>query len=161
MINLTKTFTFLTLLIAMYGCTGLEIGFETPTVGISSFRVLPSDGSMPRFEIGLHIINPNRTELKLEGLVYSVTLEGHKVITGVANDMPTIEAYGEGEVVLIATADLLNSIGLFATLLKSQQKKFDYELDAKLDIGRFQPRIHVVEKGEIPLQGLTGQDSGE
>ena len=161
MINFTKTFTFLTLLIAMLGCAGLEIGFETPTVGVSSFRVLPSDGSMPRFEIGLHIINPNRTKLTLEGLVYSVTLEGHKVITGVANDLPTIEAYGEGEVVLIAAADLLNSIGLFATLLKSQQQKFDYELDAKLDVGRFQPRIHVVEKGEIPLQGLTDKNSGE
>lgn len=161
MIGFTKIVTFLTLLIAMFGCTGLEYGFETPTVGVSSFRVLPSEGAMPRFEIGLHIINPNRTELKLEGLVYSVTLEGHKVITGVANDLPTIEAYGEGEVVLIASADLLNSIGLLATLLKSQQEKFDYELDAKLDIGRFQPRIHVVEKGEIPLQGLTGKDSGE
>ena len=160
MISFTKIVTFLTLLIAMFGCTGLENGFETPTVGVSSFRVLPSEGAMPRFEIGLHIINPNRTELKLEGLVYSVTLEGHKVITGVANDLPTIEAYGEGEVMLIATADLLNSIGLLATLLKSQQEKFDYELDAKLDIGRFLPRIHVVEKGEIPLQGLRGKDSG-
>ena len=160
MICFTKIVTFLTLLIAMFGCAGLESGFETPTVGVSSFRVLPSEGAMPRFEIGLHIINPNRTELKLEGLVYSVTLEGHKVITGVANDLPTIEAYGEEEVVLIATADLLKSIGLLTTLLKSQQEKFDYELDAKLDIGRFLPRVHVVEKGEIPLPGLKGKDSG-
>lgn len=161
MIRFTRIAVYLTIVITMFACTGLEPGFETPTVGVNSFRVLPSEGAMPRFEIGLHIINPNRTSLKLEGLVYTVTLEGHKVITGVANDLPTIEAYGEGDVRLVATADLLNSIGLFATLLQSQQEKFDYELDAKLDIGRFQPRIHVVEKGEISLQGATGKNSGK
>ncbi len=155
MIRFTRIIICLTLFVAMSGCAGLEPGFETPTVGVSSFRILPSKGVAPRFEIGLHIVNPNRTELKLEGLVYSVTLEGHKVLTGVANDLPVIEAYGEGDVVLIATADLLNSIALFATLLQSQQENFDYELDAKLDIGSFRPRIHVVKKGEISLQGAA------
>ncbi len=61
---------------------------------------------------------------------------------------------------LIATADLLKSVGLLTTLLNSQQEKLDYELNAKLDIGRFLSRIHVVEKGEIPLPGLRSKDSG-
>ncbi|MBW2476834.1 MAG: LEA type 2 family protein [Deltaproteobacteria bacterium] len=159
MIRFTQNATCLILLIALFGCAGLENGFETPTVGVRSFRVLPSDGAMPQFEISLHIINPNRTELKLVGLVYSVTLEGHKVITGVSNDLPIIEPYGEGEVMLLASADLLNSIRLIATLLKSQQEKFNYELEAKLDIGKFHPRIHVVDKGDIFLQGQTSKDS--
>ena len=96
--SFTKIASYLILIIAIFGCAGIKNGFETPTVGVSSFQVLPSEGAMPRFEINLHIINPNRTELKLEGLVYSVTLEGHKVITGVSNDLPIITAYGEGEV---------------------------------------------------------------
>ncbi len=155
MFRFARIVVCLILIVAMFGCAGLEPGFETPTVGVSSFRILPSTGVAPRFEIGLHIVNPNRTALKLEGLVYSVTLEGHKVLIGVANDLPVIEAYGEGDVVLIATADLLNSIALFATLLQSQQEIFDYELDAKLDIGSFRPRIHVVKKGEISLSGTV------
>ena len=155
MLRFARIIVCLTLAVAMFGCAGLEPGFETPTVGVNSFRVLPSKGAVPRFEIGLHIVNPNRSALKLEGLVYSLTLEGHKVLTGVSNDLPMIEAYGEGDVVLIATADLLNSIGLFATLLQSQQENFDYELDAKLDIGSFRPRIHVLKKGQISLQGAV------
>jgi len=138
----------------MFGCTGLEPGFETPTVGVSSFRILPATG-VPQFEIGLHIVNPNRSALKLAGIVYSVTLEGHKVLTGVTSDLPVIAAYSEGDVVLLATADLLNSIGLFASLLQTKQDAFAYELEAKLDIGSFRPRIHVVEKGEISLQGVA------
>ena len=159
MLRFAKIVCCLILIIAVFGCAGINNGFETPTVGVSSFQVLHSEGAIPRFEISLHIINPNRTELKLEGLVYSVTLEGHKVITGVSNDLPIIEAYGEGEVTLIASADLLNSIRLVAALLNSQQEKFDYKLEAKLDIGRFHPRIYVVEKGEISFQGQTSKNS--
>jgi LEA14-like dessication related protein len=149
MVRFTKLVVCLTLFITSVGCASLEPGFETPTVGITSL--------VPKFEIGLHIVNPNRSSLKLDGLVYSVTLEGHKVLTGVSNNLPTIDAYGEGDIVLIATADLLNSIGLFASLLQSQQEAFDYKLDAKLDIGSFRPRIHVVKEGEISLQGVARQ----
>ena len=157
MTGFAKLVVCVTLFFAAIGCASLEPGFETPTAGITSFRVLPSEGAVPKFEIGLHIVNPNRSSLKLEGLVYSVTLEGHKILTGVSNNLPVIEAYGEGDVVLVATADLLNSIGLFTTLLQSQRESFDYKLDARLDIGSFRPRIHVVKEGEISLQGAARQ----
>lgn len=153
MIRIVQLVVCMTLFVTFVGCASLEPGFETPTVGVTSFRVLPAEGAVPKFEIGLHIVNPNRTSLKLEGLVYSVTLEGHKILTGVSNNLPTIEAYGEGDVLLLASADLLNSIGLFATLLQSPQETFDYMLDAKLDIGSFRPRIHVVKEGQVSLQG--------
>ena len=154
MLRYVKVIVCLTLFVLMFGCTGLEPGFETPTVGVSSFRILPSTG-VPQFEIGLHIINPNRSALKLAGIVYSVTLEGHKVLTGVTSDLPVIAAYGEGDVILLATADLLNSLGLFASLMQTKQDAFAYVLEAKLDIGSFRPRIHVMEKGEISLQGVA------
>lgn len=154
MLRYVKVIVCLTLFVLMFGCTGLEPGFETPTVGVSSFRILPSTG-VPQFEIGLHIVNPNRSALKLAGIVYSVTLEGHKVLTGVTSDLPVIAAYGEGDVILLATADLLNSLGLFASLMQTKQDAFAYVLEAKLDIGSFRPRIHVMEKGEISLQGVA------
>jgi len=134
------------------GCLALSPSFETPTVGLKSFRILPSEGAAPRFEIGLHVVNPNRSALKLEGIVYSVILDGHKVITGASSDLPVIAAYGEGEVTLTATADLLRSIGLFSSLFKDPQKPFSYDLEAQLDIGRLHPRIKIHEKGEISLQ---------
>jgi LEA14-like dessication related protein len=137
---------------SLFGCVGLEPGFETPTVGVSSFRVLPAEGMAPKFEIGLHIVNPNRSPLKLEGIVYSVILEGHKVLTGASSDLPVIEAYSEGDVTLTATTDLLRSISLFATLINQPRDTFAYKLDAKLDIGNLRPRIHIQEKGEVSLK---------
>jgi hypothetical protein len=153
MTKLTGYIIGLAACLLLFGCAGLEPCFENPTVGLSSFRFLPAEGMAPRFEIGLHIVNPNRTPLKLEGIAYSVILGGHRVLTGASSDLPVIEAYGEGDVVLTATTDLLRSISLISMLLRQPQDTVTYELDAKLDIGGLRPRIHLQEQGEISLAG--------
>jgi LEA14-like dessication related protein len=156
MIRLARVVIVLAAFVTAFGCAGLEPGFETPVVGVSSFRALPSEGRMvPQFEIGLHIVNPNRTALELEGIVYSVILNGHKVLTGATSDLPVLGAYSEGDVTLKGTVDLLSSISLLASLMKQGQDIFTYKLDAMLDIGSLRPRIHVQEKGEISLAGTT------
>ncbi len=132
-------------------CATVRPDFETPTVTVSSFKALPSEGIAPRFQIGLHIVNPNRTPLKLQGVAYSISLEGHKIITGVANDLPQIAAYGEGQVVVTAVTDVLNTIRLVAGLMKQPQHQFDYEFNAKLDIGALLPVIRVVDRGSVSL----------
>ena len=58
------------------GCATLNPEYETPSVNISTIRALPSDSIAPRFEIGLHIINPNRSALNLQGIAYSLNLDG-------------------------------------------------------------------------------------
>lgn len=133
------------------GCAMLQPEFESPEVRVTSFNVLPSEGIAPRFEIGLHVINPNRSELKLVGLSYSAKLEGHKVLSGVTNDLPIIEGYGQGDVLLQVSADLINSLSLLSDLLRQPRETVNYELNAKLDVGAFLPSIRVEKTGEISL----------
>lgn len=138
---------------AVSGCAGLDADFETPTVGVSSFRTVPSEGAVPRFEIGLHIVNPNRSALRLEGIVYSVILEGHKILSGVSGDLPVIAGYGEGDILLTATPDLLSAARLMSSLMNQPRETFSYELEARLDIGKLRPRIKVREQGQVSLAG--------
>lgn len=135
------------------GCATLQTDYETPSVNVSAIRALPSESIAPQFEIGLHIINPNRDALKLHGIAYSLRLEGYKILTGVANDLPVIDGYGEGDVTLIATTSLLSGIRFFADLMNTQRDVIAYDLRAKLDLGGLRPNIHVIEKGEINLSG--------
>jgi hypothetical protein len=137
--------------ILLAGCSALQLAYEAPTVSVNSFRVLPSDGIGPRFEIGLHVINPNSNPLNIRGISYTIVLEGHRLITGVASDLPIIEGYSEGDVLLKASADLVSGINLIADMLKGPRETFNYELNAKLDIGGFRPDIRVVKKGELSL----------
>ena len=142
---LLLTFLFCTV---ATGCAGLQSGYETPDVTISSFKALPGQGAAPKFEIGLHIVNPNRTELALKGVAYTVSIEGHKILTGVANDLPVIEAYGEGDVTLTGTVSLFNSIAFFADLARSTAPEdLTYSFDAKLDPGTLHPIIRVNRSG--------------
>jgi LEA14-like dessication related protein len=147
-----KTFFLLfALVFFLSGCALLQPAFETPEVRVTSFRMLPSEKMAPRFEIGLHVINPNRSSLKLNGLTYSVNLEGFKVLSGVANDLPVIAGYGEGDVIVEATADLVSSLGLLSELMQRPREKVSYDLNAKLDIGALLPSLRISQTGQIAL----------
>lgn len=137
------------------GCAGQLRDYETPKVNITSFKSLPSEGTGPRFEIGLNIINPNATALELRGLSYTLQLEGHEVLTGVSNKLPVIAAYGEETIIIQATVDVLGSIRLVLDLMNNKRDQFAYSLKAKLDPGGLRPNIHVTREGVISLSGKT------
>lgn len=141
----------LVLLLVLTACARLAPFTQEPQVNLTSFRVLPGSGLVPTFEIGLHVVNPNRVPLKLAGLAYAVELEGYQVLNGVANQLPVIAAYGEGDVLLQARPDLVNSVNLFAELLSRPRDTFSFQLEADLDVGRFWPKLHVSRSGKVTL----------
>ena len=146
--NIISLLVFLTV-----GCTPLLPNFEAPTVNISSFRVLPGESVVPTFEIGLHVINPNRMALELQGLSYNVELEGYRILSGVSNQLPVIEAYGEGDVLLQASPDIFSTISLFTDLMNQPRNTFKFNLEALLDIGGLMPKISVHKRGEFSMVG--------
>lgn len=151
MTNKISLLIYIFIILLSAGCATLQNDYEEPSVVITDFRSIPSGGIAPRFEIGLHIINPNRTALNLKGISYTVKFEGHKVLTGVSNKLPVIDAYGEGDVKLAATADLFGSISLLTDMIQRQRNEFRYVLDVKMDTGGLRPNIHVRKEGNISL----------
>ncbi len=147
-----KKFVFV-LIVLCVGCAPLLPHFEEPTVNVSSFRVLPGHSIVPTFEIGLHVTNPNRIALKLQGLSYHVELEGYRILSGVSNQLPVIEAYGEGEVLLQVSPDLFSTLSLFTDLMNQPRDRFAFTLEALLDVGGVLPKIGVHKDGELSLTG--------
>lgn len=136
------------------GCAGLQPSdYQEPAVSINTFRVLPSEGFSPRFEIGLRIVNPNRTDLELQGIAYTIDIEGNRMLTGASNDLPVIEAYSEGNVTLQASSDLFGGLGLISDLMRQKSDKVTYDLHVKLDAGTYRPLIRVERTGELSLTG--------
>lgn len=138
------------------GCTGMRPGYDTPTVTLSSFKAIPSEGGLPAFEIGLRVINPNAEPLELRGVAYTISIEGHEIIKGVGNDLPVIDGYGEGEFKLTAAANLFAGIRLITDLMRSDRSTFRYEFEAKLDVGAFRPAIRITDADEIALRPAAG-----
>lgn len=134
-------------------CATLSPDYEEPTVTLSSFRALPSESMVPSFEIGLRILNPNAQALDLQGIVYTISLNGYELVKGVGKDFPVIEGYSESDVKLTASANLLAGMRLVHNMMQSNDGAFDYEFKAKLDLGGLYPSIKIRETGNINLDG--------
>ena len=154
---ITLRLASLLLVFILGACATMSPGYEEPTVTLSSFKAIPSEGMVPAFEIGLRIINPNSSDLNLEGIVYTVSLEGYELVKGVGKDFPVIESYSEGEVKLTAAANLLAGIRFVNDMVQNRgdTKDLDDEFKAKLDLGGLYPSIKIRETGEINLAGAT------
>jgi len=156
-LNLLKQKPGRLLLLAVFlllqACASLDPDYEKPTVTLSSFRALPSNGGMPAFEIGLHILNPNASAIRLEGIVYTVSIQGHDVVKGVGRDFPVIEGYTEQTVKLTAAANLLAGIRLVMDLMNTPGRDLNYEFEAKLDTGGIGRDIRVRESGTFRMNG--------
>ena len=143
----------LLLVILLPACATLDPDYEEPTVTLSSFRAIPSEGMVPAFEIGLRILNPNSQTLKLEGIVYTISLQGRELVKGVGKDFPPIEGYSEGNVTLTASANLLAGIRFIGDMMGSPGENLEYEFKAKLDMGGLFPSIRISETGNLNLSG--------
>ncbi len=130
----------------------MQSDFEQPVVTLRSFQMLSRDSVSPGFAIGLHILNPNRDALNLEGIYYTVAVEGYDVLAGVANDLPTVEPYGEADIDLQANVDLIQGIKLLSSLMQEPRESFKYSFSAKLDLGGFLSSIVVQEEGQFDLR---------
>lgn len=102
---------------------------------------------MPAFEIGLRVINPNPAPLNLEGVVYSISLQGHDLVKGVGKDFPRIEGYSEGNITLTASANLIKGIRFLTDMAQHQNESLEYAFKARLDVGGLYPSLRISEKG--------------
>ncbi len=140
-------------LLLLQACASLDPDHEQPTVTLSSFRAIPGSGGMPTFEIGLNVLNPNSSAIRLQGIVYTVSIQGHDVVKGVGRDFPVIKGYSEQTVKLTATANLLAGIRLITDLMNSPNEDLQYEFEAKLDTEGFGRSIRVKERGSFRMSG--------
>ena len=134
------------------GCATLPSDFKEPGITVVSVTPRILNGVAPEFDIVLRVTNPNRTELSIVGLSYTIDLVGNQVIEGVASDLPKIAPYGEADVKLNATADLFGGLKVLSKLLANPTRPVDFEFNAQIDIGTFYPMINVNRSGEISLQ---------
>jgi LEA14-like dessication related protein len=139
-------------LLLLAGCVTLPSDFKEPGVSLVSITPQIKNLFAPEFDVVLHVTNPNRETLDITGLSYTVHLQGKKLIAGVANELPVIAAYGEADISLRATADLMSGISLLSDFLNQPGEQFDYEFNADIDLGTLYPMVRVQRSGVISLR---------
>jgi LEA14-like dessication related protein len=131
------------------GCATMRPDFVTPSVSITSFKPIASESFAPKFEIGMHIVNPNAVKLSLRGISYKVFLNYFQIVEGAANKLPEVPAYGEAEFKVIGTISLFEGMRFVQDLMKNENGQVDYRLQAKLDVGALVPSIRIEQAGSF------------
>ncbi len=135
-------------------CAALSPYAEAPAVTVTSFGMAPEGTSTgPVFRVGLRVTNPNRMDLPLVGMSYRVDLQGQRLLTGAASDLPVVPAYGSAEFTVDLSPDLIGGLRLLGDLMANPTETFDYRFAARLDVGGWRPNIRVEESGQ--LSGLN------
>lgn len=133
------------------GCATVLPDLDPPKVTIENIRSLPVEGSGPRFEISLRIVNPNSMDLDIAGISYTMDLLDNEVISGVTNDVPVIEGYSEEVVTVEAGINLFEVLRLIGSLGRSRAEELDYRFQAKIDFNGLVPTQRIEETGTIAL----------
>lgn len=151
--NLSRRIFIFLFAVVIQGCASLMPTFEPPEVQVTAVEPLPvgRNGDL-RFRIHLRVHNPNNMSLSLSGIHYNLSLAGHKVITGSASNLPQIPAFGQDDIALDASTNLMGSFLAAAELLSMRGDTVPYTLDAKLGLqNSILPYIKIRKDGEIKL----------
>ena len=133
------------------GCAGLGSSIDPPIISVDSVKSLPMVDSGPRFRIVLRIANPNAQALDIAGISYGIALLDRELLSGVTNQVPTIEGYTEERVTIDAGVNLLEALKLLGSLGRTRGDALAYRFTAKIDFRGLIPTQYVEDSGELRL----------
>lgn len=144
----------LLLALIVSACANVIPDIDPPTVTVENFKQLPSDGVGPRFQIVLRVSNPNKQELDIAGVAYTIELLDKELVSGVTNEVPVIAPYAEETVTLEAGVHLFSLLRMLTSLGSAPQDSLPYKFSAKIDFNGFIPTQRVEETGELNFSNL-------
>lgn len=151
MSRFSRILAVLALGLAAAGCTTLG-SLEAPELKVTSIRVLEQEaGSLEqRFAVGLRVINPNNRDIDVEGLDFSLDLNGRRLARGVSNEAFALPRLGEAETTVVVSTSLLDVLRQAVQLGQASDQQLEYRLRGKLHLGGlFVPSIPFDHSGKL------------
>jgi hypothetical protein len=84
---------------------------------------------------------------------------GKELMSGVTNEVPRIEPYGDAVVTVESSLKLFQLLRLLADLGTHPTDRIDYRVAAKIDFAGLIPTQRVEQTGEIDLSGAARREA--
>jgi LEA14-like dessication related protein len=145
------------------GCASLGPKLEPPQWRLVDMKFIDARLLEQRHALTFRIINPNDIDIPVTGMYYEVEIEGEKFASGVSAEPVTIPAYGESEVTVTVSTNLLKSMTRLAEVMNRQPEQIHYRITGhvRVDLPAVK-RIPVEAEGVVALmpaaQGNTAPD---
>ena len=125
------------MLMALASCVSLT-NAEPPRVTVVGIEPLKGKGMEMRVNVKLRIQNPNNTEIKYQGILVDLLVDGRRIATGLSNEPGLVPAYSETVYALPVTISTLNVVRQIIDIAQQPQTSgINYEIKGKLEGGLF------------------------
>lgn len=143
----------LVLVVAVVGCSGLYQYADPPRVTLAGIRILDLNLFEQRYQLALRVQNPNRFDLPIEGMSYTLEVNGAEFAHGVNNQKNTIPALGEQVLQVGVVTNLLSTLEQLRRWEKQPPQQLDYRLKGKIQAANLAFDLPFQYSGKISLQG--------
>jgi LEA14-like dessication related protein len=152
---------FLSLMLGMLllaGCTTLNKYPEPPRVSLVSIQ--PKDMTLleQRYGLQLRILNPNESAIPVEGLSYSLQINGHEFAYGVSRQAVSIPPFGEALLDVDVVSNLLSVMQQVQEMGGEQQESLQYRLAGKISLANSVGRLPFDYHGELKYSPAKTDD---
>lgn len=132
----------------LVGCAGIPLGFEAPRVNLSDLHFVSGTLFEQRLALALRITNPNQRSIEIEGVRFTVDVNGRQFARGLSDTAFTLRPLGDTVVevpVVTSLHEILAQIGR-----RHDPRGFEYRISGKLLLGGF-GSLPFVREGRVVL----------
>jgi LEA14-like dessication related protein len=146
----------MTLSVWVSACSLVTPKYNRPNVTVSSIQLRSGNLLQQNFAVKLNIQNPNDRDLPVRGVHAELNVGGDQIASGVSDRSIVIPAFGEAEVDVTVTANMLLALSKLTAKLNQQADSIDYDLTgaASIDLP-FLRNLPFHQTGTLPLNGIS------
>lgn len=124
----------LCLIVLLAGCATLRPQLEQPKLSLVGLEIRELGLLRQRYVLTLNVQNPNAIAFPVRGLSYAVQIAGNDFAHGVSPKAFTVPAYGDSDVDVELTTNLMSTLQNVQQLLSGERDSIDYGLSGKLEL---------------------------
>ncbi|HYM35072.1 MAG TPA: LEA type 2 family protein [Steroidobacteraceae bacterium] len=126
---------------------------QTPHLAIISASMVSADVFSQKFNVRVHVQNPNARTLPIKKIEYKLFLEGDSFAEGQSDAAFAVPANGETEFDLAVNTNFVSSIGrLLSRLSGTDRREIQYNFEGTVIVDLpFNPKIKFNEVGTVDL----------
>lgn len=121
-------------LVVLSACAGLGGLAHPPEVSVAGLSVAQIGFFEQRFALKLRVQNPNDVELPINGLTFTIELNGQPFLTGLSDKAVTVPRFGEALIEVMATSTLGSALKQLRELQKGGRERIDYRIVGRLNL---------------------------
>ncbi|HEX5515686.1 MAG TPA: LEA type 2 family protein [Gammaproteobacteria bacterium] len=140
------------LILLLTGCATLQPQLEKPQISLVGIDIRELGLLRQRYVLTLSVQNPNAIAIPVRGMSYALRIAGEEFANGVSPKAFTVPSYGETDVEVEMTTNLLSTLSKVQDLLTGKRDMVDYQLSGKLEVDMpFARAIPFSNRGEFRL----------